>query len=154
MTKKTTKKKTPKKKIQLKTSKNKQSVAAFLNSIKDDTLKKDSKALLKLFKETTGMKPKMWGDSIVGFGEYVYHRANGAEGNFMATGFSPRKSGPTLYIMPGYQDYSDILAKLGPHKLGKSCLYLKNLEGIDKKVLARLIKQGLKDLKKGYQTDY
>ena len=142
------------KKIQLKTSKNKTSVSAFLNSIEDENLRRDSKALLRLFKESTGMKPKMWGTSIVGFGEYTYHRANGDEGNFMATGFSPRKSGPTLYIMPGYTDYRPLLKKLGPHKLGKSCLYLKSLEGIDLKVVDKLIKAGLKDLKKNYETDF
>lgn len=141
-------------KIQLKTSKNNASPTAFLNAIEDGKLRKDCKALLKLFKETTGMKPKMWGDSIIGFGEYTYHRANGDEGQFMACGFSPRKSGPTLYIMPGYTDYSALLDKLGKHKLGKSCLYLKSLDGIDLSVLAELIKLGLQDLKKSHKTDY
>ena len=96
----------------------------------------------------------MWGSSIIGFGEYTYFRSNGDEGQFMATGFSPRKSGPTLYIMPGYTDYSSILKKLGPHKLGKSCLYLKNLDGVDTEVIKKLIQTGLKDLKKKYQTDF
>ncbi|MEO0335200.1 MAG: DUF1801 domain-containing protein, partial [Pseudomonadota bacterium] len=97
------------KKIKLKTSKNTSSPSAFLNSIEDMQLRKDSKVLLKLFKEATGMKPKMWGSSIVGFGEYTYKRSNGQEGDFMACGFSPRKTGPTLYIMPGYSDYSKML---------------------------------------------
>lgn len=140
--------------IQLKTSKNNASPTAFLNTVEDDKLRKDCKTLLKLFKETTGMKPKMWGDSIIGFGEYTYHRANGDEGQFMACGFSPRKNGPTLYIMPGYTDYSALLEKLGKHKLGKSCLYLKSLEGIDLEVLAELITTGLNDLKKTHKTDY
>lgn len=144
----------PKKKVNLKTSKNNASVSEFLNSIESDQLKKDSKALLKVFKEVTGKKPHMWGGSIIGFGEYTYYRANGAEGRFMATGFSPRKSGPTIYIMPGYENYKDILEKLGPHKLGKSCLYLKNLEGIDMQVFKKLVKQGMKDLKKKHDTDY
>ncbi len=142
------------KKIQLKTAKNKTSVTAFINEISDEKLKKESKKLLKLFKEITGLKPKMWGTSIIGFGEYTYYRANGAEGQFMATGFSPRKSGPTLYIMPGYQNYKPILKELGPHKLGKSCLYLKKLEDIDLKVLSKLIKTGLKDLKKSHKTSF
>ncbi|NRA47273.1 MAG: DUF1801 domain-containing protein [Oligoflexales bacterium] len=110
------------KKIQLKTSKNNMSVSSFLNSIEDEQLRKDYKSLLKVFKNATGLKAKMWGTSIIGFGEYTYHRSNGDEGQFMACGFSPRKSGPTLYIMPGYQDYEKLLIKLGPHKLGKSCL--------------------------------
>lgn len=140
------------KKVKLKTTKNNKSVSAFLNEIEDENLKKQCKKLSKLFQEITGKKPKMWGNSIVGFGEYIYHRANGDEGVFMATGFSPRKSGPTIYIMPGYQDYSSILKDLGPHKLGKSCLYLKSLEDIDLKVLRKLIKKGLADLKKNYKV--
>ncbi len=142
------------KKIKLKTSKNKASPSAFINSIEDEKLRKDCKSLMKVFKETTGMKPKMWGDSIIGFGEYTYHRSNGDEGQFMACGFSPRKSGPTLYILPGYQDYTPLLKKIGPHKLGKCCLYLKSLEDIDLKVVAKLIKMGLKDLKKKHKTNY
>ena len=140
------------KKIKIKTSKTNASPMAFLNTIKDEQLKKDCKILLKLFKETTGLKPTMWGSSIIGFGEYTYYRSNGDEGQFMATGFSPRKSGPTLYIMPGYQNYSAYLKKLGPHKLGKSCLYIKNLEGINLKIIAKLIKMGLADLKKKYKN--
>ncbi len=142
------------KKIKLKTSKTSANPAAYLNSIADTQLKKDSKTLLKLFKETTGLKPKMWGGSIIGFGEYTYYRANGDEGQFMACGFSPRKSGPTLYVIPGYSNYKPLLKKLGPHKLGKSCLYLKSLEDVDLSVIAKLIKLGLKDLKKKYETNY
>ena len=142
------------KKVKLKTAKNSKSPSAFLNAIEDEELRRDCKTLMKLFKETTGLRPKMWGESIVGFGEYTYYRSNGDEGQFMATGFSPRKSGPTLYIMPGYSDYSKVLEKLGPYKLGKSCLYLKSLDGIDLKVLARLIMMGLKDLKKKHKTSY
>ena len=114
------------KKIQLKTAKNKFSPMTFLKSVENESLRKDCKTLLKTFKEVTGMKPAMWGDSIIGFGEYTYRRANGDEAVFFACGFSPRKSGPTLYILPGYTDYSSILEKLGPHKIGKSCLYLKS----------------------------
>lgn len=136
------------KKIELKTAKNTNSVSAYLNGIEPASARKEAKTLAKLFKETTGAKPKMWGGSIVGYGEYTYFRANGDEGEFMASGFAMRKSGPTLYIMPGYQNYQDMLDKLGPHKLGKSCLYLKNLDGIDLKVVARLIKTGIRDLQK------
>ena len=142
------------KKIQLKTSKNNASPTAFLNGIEDEKLRKDCKTLLKVFQQATGMQPKMWGGSIIGFGEYTYFRANGDEGQFMACGFSPRKSGPTLYIMPGYSDYKPLLEKLGKHKLGKSCLYLKSLDGIDLEVVKELIKIGLEDLKKKHKTDY
>lgn len=142
------------KKVKIKTTKTKASVAAFLNGVEDDRLRKDCKALLKLFKTTTGLKPAMWGTSIVGFGEYTYYRANGDVGLFMATGFSPRKSGPTLYVMPGYSDYKGILNRLGPHKLGKSCLYIKSLDGINLDALGELITLGLADLKKGHETNY
>lgn len=142
------------KKVQLKTSKNEASVIEFLKTIEPAQLREDSLELLALFEKVTGMEAKMWGGSIIGFGEYTYYRANGDVGRFMATGFSPRKSGPTLYIMPGYQDYADILATLGKHKLGKSCLYLKRLEDIDKEVLTTLIKQGMADLKASHETNY
>lgn len=142
------------KKIELKTKKNNASVSEFVDGIADEKLKSDSKKLLKIFKEATGQKPKMWGPSIIGFGEYTYQRANGDETQFMATGFSPRKSGPTLYIMPGYKDYSSMLKDLCPHKLGKSCLYLKSLADVDEKVLVKIIKAGLKDLKETHATDY
>ena len=142
------------KKVKLKTSKNSKSVSAFLNDIEDERLRKDCKELLKVFKSTTGLKAKMWGDSIVGFGEYTYYRSNGDEGQFMAIGFSLRKSGPTIYLMPGYANYASILKKLGPHKLGKSCIYLKSLEGINIAVLQQLITKGLSDLKKDHATSY
>lgn len=142
------------KKIQLKTSKTSESPIAYINSIEDDQLKSDCKILLEVFKETTGMPAKMWGSSIVGFGEYTYYRSNGAEGQYMACGFSARKSGPTIHIMPGYWDYQTLLEKLGKHKLGKSCLYLKSLSDVDLDILKQLITRGLDDLKKTHNTNY
>jgi len=135
------------KKTELKTKQNNHSVATYIKAV-DPKFLNDTKVLLKLFKVTTGVRPKMWGPTIVGFGSYHYKYESGREGDFLATGFAIRKSGPTIYIMPGYNDYSKLLEKLGPHKLGKSCLYLKNLEGIDLVVLQKLIKTGLRDLKK------
>lgn len=142
------------KKIILKTGENKQSVSEFLNSIEDEGLRSDSKKILKLFKSITNKPAKMWGPSIIGFGKYTYYRSNGDVGEYLATGFSPRKSGPTVYIMPGYQNYEPLLKQLGPHKLGKSCLYLKSLDSIDLSVLEKLIKRGLQDLKKTHSVDY
>ena len=136
------------KKVILKTQKSNSSVTTYIKSIENPQLQKDCKVLLTIFKEVTGVQPKMWGETIVGYGSYVYHRSNGDEGTFMACGFSARKSGPTVYIMPGYTDYSSLMEKLGPHKLGKSCLYLKNLEGVHLPTLKELITQGIKDLKK------
>lgn len=142
------------KKIKLKTEKNDASVENFLNTVSPEQLKLDCFELLDLFNRVTGMPAKMWGSSIIGFGEYTYSRANGDVGQFMATGFSPRKSGPTLYIMPGYKNCGDLLDKLGKHKLGKSCLYIKRLADVDSKVLEKLIKLGLEDLKASHDTNY
>lgn len=140
------------KKIKLKTGKNDLSVSAYLNSIESAQDRRDAKALAKVFKQVTGSKPKMWGATMVGYGEYTYHRSNGDEGEYLASGFSMRKSGPVLYIIPGYQDYSAMLEKLGPHKLGKSCLYLKSLQDIDLEIVGKLIRVGIKDLKKNYDV--
>lgn len=120
-----------------------------ISAIADAAARQEARTLLKLFKEVTKAKPVMWGN-MIGFGSYHYKYDSGREGDFFATGFAMRKSGPTIYIMPGYQDYAALLKKLGPHKLGKSCLYLKSLEGIDLQVLEKIIKTGLKDLAKIY----
>lgn len=134
-----------------KTIPNKKSVAAFLNSIEDPQRRKDAKAVAKLMKEITGEKAVMWGESIVGYGQYHYKYDSGREGDFLIVGFSPRKANLTIYIMPGYQDYSNLTAKLGPHKLGKSCLYIRKLENIHIPTLKKLIKRGYADMKKKYK---
>lgn len=141
-------------KVVLKTSENEKSVQKFIAGVKDAKMREECLTLLSLFESTSKMPAKMWGSSIVGFGQYTYYRANGAEGAFMATGFSPRKSGPTIYILPGYVELGFLLKNLGPYKLGKSCLYLKSLEGIDLKVLKKIILFGLAELKKSHKTNY
>jgi hypothetical protein len=88
----------------------------------------------------------MWGPTMVGYGQYHYRYASGREGDFLATGFSPRKANLSIYIMPGYQDYGAILKRLGKHKTGKSCLYINTLGDVDIDVLEDLIRAGLKDL--------
>ncbi len=100
----------------------------------------------RLFREATGFAPQMWGPSIIGYGRYHYRYASGREGDFLATGFSPRKTAHSIYIMPGYADFSGILSRLGKHKLGKSCLYVNKLPDIDLDVLSELIKAGLEYL--------
>ncbi len=90
----------------------------------------------------------MWGGSIIGYGQYHYVYDSGREGDFLATGFAPRKSNMVVYIMPGYADFSEILTRLGPHKIGKSCLYLGALTRVDLDVLAELIQAGLDDLQR------
>ena len=99
-----------------------------------------------MFQDITGWKPRMWGPSMVGYGSYHYTYDSGRSGDFLATGFSPRKANMSIYIMPGYADFSDILARLGKHKIGKSCLYVNKLADIDLNVLQDLVRAGLEDL--------
>jgi len=140
------------KKIVIKTTQNSTSVSAYLNSLEPAEVRKDAKALAKVFKSVTGAAPKMWGASIVGYGRYSYYRANGDEGEMLVTGFSIRKSGPVLYVMPGYESYKGLMADLGKFKLGKSCLYIKKLEDVNQDVLAQLIKLGVDDMNKKYSV--
>lgn len=137
---------------ELKTKKTKRSVSAFLNAVEDEQKRKDAKALDKIFREITGKKPAMWGSSIVGYGTYHYKYPSGQEGDWMRTGFSPRKQALTVYIMPGYSfpDQQDLLAKLGPHKTGKSCLYIKRLSDVHIPTLKRIIKKGWAGMNKRY----
>jgi hypothetical protein len=133
---------------QIKTKKNAGSVVAFLNSIQDQQKRKDAKVLLVVMKSITKEKPVMWGSSMVGFGSYHYKYATGREGDWFIVGFSPRKEALTVYIMPGYKDYGSLLKTLGPHKLGKSCLYIKRLQDIHMPTLKKIITLGYKDMKK------
>ncbi|MEK7439413.1 MAG: DUF1801 domain-containing protein [Chloroflexota bacterium] len=133
---------------ELKTKLNKASVTKFLNGIKDETKRKDAFTISKIMQKVTKEKPKMWGSSIVGFGSYHYKGASGREGDWPLTGFSPRAQNLTLYIMPGFERYDALLKKLGKYKLGKSCLYINKLEDVDTSVLAKLIAQGVKEMRK------
>lgn len=121
---------------------------AFIESVEHHTRQADALVLLDLFSEVSGFEPKMWGPTIIGYGKYHYRYETGREGDSLATGFSPRKSSLSIYIMPGYQDYSEILSRLGKHKIGKACLYVNKLADIDLDVLRELIAVGLKDLDK------
>ncbi len=125
----------------LKTTLNEGSVFDFLNSVEDEKKRNDAFAICEIMEEVTGQPPKMWGTSIVGFGEYHYKYASGREGDFMAAGFSPRKTSLTLYIMAGFDRYDTLMAQLGKFKTGKSCLYVKKLEDIDVEVLKTLVKE-------------
>jgi hypothetical protein len=106
----------------------------------------EAERLLTIFAEETGWEPRLWGASMVGFGRYEYRYDSGHGGESFATGFSPRKAELSIYILPGYADFGAILSRLGPHRLGKSCLYVKRLAGIDEAVLRELIAAGLADL--------
>ncbi len=125
-------------------------VTAFLEAVGHPGRRADALALDRLFRDVTGWRPRMWGPTMVGYGQYHYVYASGREGDMLATGFSPRKSNLSIYIMPGYRDYSAILARLGKHRHGKSCLYVNKLADIDTGVLEELIRAGLNDLQAKY----
>lgn len=123
-------------------------VRRFLSEVEPERRREDGLALDTLFREVTGWQPQMWGPSIVGYGSYHYIYDSGREGYMCATGFSPRKASLSIYILPGYHDYGDLLTNLGKHKLGKSCLYVNKLADVDTEVLKHLIRAGLEDLNK------
>ncbi len=131
---------------ELKTKQNEQSVTDFLQAVPDERKRKDSFAILDLMKEITGQEPKMWGDSIIGFGNYHYKYATGREGDWFVTGFSPRKQNLTLYIMSGFDEYDELLKKLGKYKTGKACLYINKLEDIEMSVMKELIQKSVAHL--------
>ncbi|MBK8780399.1 MAG: DUF1801 domain-containing protein [Anaerolineales bacterium] len=136
------------KSAELKTKVNEASVESFLNSVKDEQARADCFEILKIMKQVTKEEPKMWGSSIVGFGSYHYKGASGREGDWMLTGFSPRKQNLTLYLMGGFDAHADLLKKLGKHKTSVGCLYIKKLEDVDKKVLKELVVETVKTMKK------
>ena len=128
---------------ELKTRKNAANVNEFVANIADSNQQKDAKTLIALMRRATGEKPVMWGATMIGFGSYHYTYASGREGDWFVVGFSPRKRTTTLYIMDGFDEYQSLLSKLGKHSTGKSCLYIKNLDDIDMKVLEQLLKKSV-----------
>ena len=135
----------------LKTKVSNISVTAFIKSVEPELKRKDCLALLKLFKDVTGEKPKLWGTSIIGFGSYHYKSEKSKqEGDWMITGFSPRKQNLTIYIMPGFKEHGVLMKKLGKYKASVSCLYFKRLTDIDLEVLTLLINQSVIDMKRKY----
>jgi hypothetical protein len=135
-------------KAELKTKVNKASVEGFLNAVADEQKRADCFEILKIMTQVTREKPKMWGASIVGFGTYHYKGASGREGDWMLTGFSPRKQNLTLYLTGGFDLHKDLLKKLGKHKTTMGCLYINKLADVDKKVLKELVTQSVKTMKK------
>ena len=139
-------------KANMKTTKNEASVEAFLDAVKDEQKREDSYKILEMMKRLSGYEPKMWGPSIVGFGEYHYKYDSGREGDMCRIGFSPRAQNLTLYMIPGYSDFSEELDRLGKHKLGKSCLYIKRLSDVDESVLEEMIVKDLQIMEEKYPT--
>ncbi|WP_341367230.1 DUF1801 domain-containing protein [Yoonia sp. BS5-3] len=131
-----------------KTKPTEQSVADFIAGVEHATRRADAEVLEAMFRKITGWQPRMWGPTLIGYGSYHYTYDSGRSGDMLATGFSPRKANLVLYIMPGYQDFGEMMDRLGKHKLGKSCLYINKLADVDLDVLEEIIRAGLKDLGK------
>ena len=131
---------------ELKTKPTKASVTKFLNSVSDETRRQDCFSVLQMMRDITKEEPAMWGPSIVGFGRFRYKYASGREGEWPIAAFSPRKGDLTLYLMPGFEDESEIMQRLGKYKTGKSCLYIKKLSDVDPKVLKQLVTKSVKQM--------
>ncbi len=129
-----------------------QKVSEFVAGIEDAGKRADCRELMKLMREITGNRAKMWGPGIVGFGQYRYKYASGREGDFFLTGFSPRKQALTVYIISGFREHPDLMRKLGKFKTGKSCLYMKSLHDIDRDVMKQLISASVAIMRKKYPT--
>lgn len=132
----------------LKTKKTEASVSKFIDGIADENRREECRRVLEIMKKATGAEPKMWGSSVVGFGDYHYKYASGRENDWFVTGFSPRKENLTLYFMTGVERYKPILERLGKHKTGKGCLYIRNLDDVDMKTLGELVTTSARDLTK------
>lgn len=134
----------------MKTVPNNNSIADFIAAVPDQGRQIDAKELLSFLGAVSGERAQMWGPSIIGFGSYHYVYDSGREGDMMLTGFSPRKQHMVVYIMNGCGKYAAQLKVMGPHKTGKSCLYLKSLQDIDMEILKEIIKDSIVSIKKKY----
>jgi hypothetical protein len=128
------------------------SVTAFINSIDDRQKRADVRKVAAMMRKATGKRARMWGPSIVGYGTYHYKYESGREGDFLITGFSPRKQALTVYVIPGFSHFDTLMKKLGKYKTGRSCLYIKHLSDIDEKILEQLINRSVKHMRKHYET--
>jgi len=134
----------------LKTSRTNASVGRFLAMIGDARRRSECDTILKLMRRITRQEPAMWGTSIVGFGTYRYRYASGREGDWFLTGFSPRATSLTIYIMAGFTRYPALMKALGKHSTGSSCLYVNRLDDVDLGVLERLIAESTEYLRRTY----
>jgi hypothetical protein len=128
-----------------------QGVASFIKEIPDPQIREDCFAIAKLMKEATRSEPLMWGAAIVGFGTRRIQYAGGREGDWPLIAFSPRKQNLTLYVMSGSGSHTELLKKLGKHKVAGSCLHIKRLSDIDLPTLKKLIRESVKQKKRGAQ---
>lgn len=138
---------------ELKTKPTEISVEAFLAGVEPESRCVEGRALDAIFRRVTGWQPRMWGPTIIGYGRYRYCYDSGHSGEMCAAGFSPRRAELVLYIPPAEQDISGLLAQLGNHRTGKSCLYIKRLSDIDESVLEEILRAGLADLGQRWPVD-
>lgn len=138
-------------KAELKTKENSGDINKFLLSVDNEQKRNDSFVLLELMKKITKEEPKMWGNSIIGFGNYHYKYESGREGDWFLCGFSPRKQNLSIYLMCNFDGLEDLLTDLGKYKKSVGCLYIKKLEDINIKVLEKMIKRAIQILKKKYK---
>ena len=133
---------------ELKTQRTDASVDDFLNAIQDEQVRSDCFAIAKLMQSATRAKPQMWGESIVGFGNCRYKYPDGREMDWMLIAFSPRKQNITLYLNTQFDDYDELLARLGKHSCGKACLYIKRLSEVHLPTLKQMIRSSVKESRK------
>ena len=128
-------------------------VMDFIQAVADESKRSDGMALLKLFKKITKTEPAMWGNGVVGFGSFHYKSERSKqEGDWFMTGFSPRKQNLSIYVIPGFGEYGELMKKLGKHKIsGGSCLYINKLADIDTTVLEELVSNSFKHMKEKYK---
>lgn len=128
-------------------------VLTFINDFAaTEQQKEDSIALIRLMKEVSGFEPRMWGPTIVGFGNYHYKYASGHEGDAPLLGFSPRKAAISLYVFTGLEEHKHLLDKLGKFKMGKACIYVKKLSDINIDELKQLMEASVRFLKEKYPS--
>ena len=137
-------------KAEAKTKATHASVRDYLDAIENEDRRKDCEILSELMQKTTGFPPVMWGTSIVGFGSYHYRYDSGHEGDACLVGFSSRKGDISVYVMAGMEGQAELMEKLGKHKAGKGCLYLKRTADVDLKVLAAMVKNAAAELQGRY----
>ena len=135
---------------QNKTQPTKLKVSDFIAGIEDAQKRSDCRELMKIMRAVTGRRATMWGPSIVGYGKCHYRYQSGREGDFFLTGFPPRKQALTIYVISGFKAHAALMKKLGKHKTGKSCLYVKRLDDIDREVLTQLIQASVDHLREKY----
>jgi hypothetical protein len=127
-----------------------ENVDAFLNDVADVERRADCMRVLELMRRVTGARPELWGRGMVGFGRYHYHYESGREGDWFVTGFAPRKNDLTLYIMAGFERYEPLMQRLGKHRTGKSCLYIRRLSDVNEDILAELVAESMKHMAATY----